>query len=359
MPKKREMTDAQRVRALLDHQKPDRVPIYPFAHGGFPVVYNKLSIQEAFNNPKVTFSAQRKTAQDFGWISTPMIGYASFGGWEFGGDIKWPSAEFAQAPSVTRNPVATPEEAMNLELPDVKKAGIVPLLVETSTMAAQESPDHEPFKIVFQLEGTFNTACNIAGADQFTRWLIKAPDAAHHLLRLATDFLVELAQYYKDTFGTEGLLPWGGEPTTSNQLISPKMFERFAFPYIKETHEKLIAMGYKHIFKHLCGEQNKNLPFWAEIPMGDPGFVSIGHEVDLERAGEVFPNDIIVGNLDTSIIQIGTPEQVYKATKITLEKGKKLDGGFILAPGCDLPPMAPVENVKAITRAANDFGWYG
>jgi uroporphyrinogen-III decarboxylase len=39
-------------------------------------------------------------------------------------------------------------------------------------------------------------------------------------------------------------------------------------------------------------------------------------------------------------------------------KGKKLANGFVFAPGCELPPMAPVENVRAITRAVNDFGWY-
>jgi uroporphyrinogen decarboxylase len=109
---------------------------------------------------------------------------------------------------------------------------------------------------------------------------------------------------------------------------------------------------------HICGEQNANLPYWAKVPMGDPGLVSFGHEVDLETAAKYFPNDIIVGNLEPAIIQTKTADEVYEAARVVITKGKKLPTGFIFAPGCELPPMAPVENVKAITRAVNDFGWY-
>jgi len=56
-------------------------------------------------------------------------------------------------------------------------------------------------------------------------------------------------------------------------------------------------MGFKHILCHICGEQNENYPYWAQVPMGDPGLVSVSHEVDLDKAIEYFPNDIIVGNI--------------------------------------------------------------
>jgi uroporphyrinogen decarboxylase len=32
--------------------------------------------------------------------------------------------------------------------------------------------------------------------------------------------------------------------------------------------------------------------------------------------------------------------------------------GFILAPGCGLPPKSPPYNVWMMTEAVNDFGWY-
>jgi len=92
--------------------------------------------------------------------------------------------------------------------------------------------------------------------------------------------------------------------------------------------------------------------------MGNPGMISIGHEVDIEVAAGYFPRDIIVGNVEPGIIQEGTTEQVYELSRICIEKGKKCPGGFILAPGCDMPPHAPTENVWMLTQAVNDFGWY-
>ncbi|MFC1920025.1 uroporphyrinogen decarboxylase family protein, partial [Chloroflexota bacterium] len=109
---------------------------------------------------------------------------------------------------------------------------------------------------------------------------------------------------------------------------------------------------------HICGEQNANLPHWAQLDYGDPGIVSFGHEVDLETASKYFPDVIIMGNVEPAIIQSGTPQQVYEATRVCIEKGRKHPGGFMLMPGCELPPMAPEENVWAMMQAVSDLGWY-
>ena len=353
-----EMTNKERIMALLAGEKPDRVPIYPFAMG-FPVVYTQTSIADAYNKPDVAYAAQKKCADDFDWIFLPQICYAAFGAWEFGGEIRWPSTEFDQAPIVVKNVTEDPEEALKLELPeDVGQTGIVPIQKEFMELCLRENSDNAPWKIVFQLEGTFNMANNIVGTTNMQRWTIKHKDAAHHVLRLVVEYQKRLLDYWKDCFGVEDVLPWGGEPSATNQLISPKTFEQFVFPYVKEVHEYALSLGYKSIFKHICAEQNKNLPFWSQMPMGEPGFVSFGHEVDLLTAAEYFPNDIVLGNIEPVILMIKSPEEVYEATKAVLEKGKQIKRGFVLAPGCDLPPPSPPENIMAMTKAVQDHGWY-
>ncbi|TET88812.1 MAG: hypothetical protein E3J46_04350, partial [Desulfobacteraceae bacterium] len=282
------MTDKQRVEVLLRREKPDRVPIWPFSLG-FSMVYTNTSIADAYNNPAVSLAAQRKTCQDFGWIFIPIMAYASFGAWEFGGNIRWPVGEFDMAPMVTRHPVNTEEDVWKLKVPDVKTAGIVPLQTEFYKLSSQESLDNEPFSALCYAGGPFTKAANIVGPDTFCKWLIKKPDAAHRVLRLITDFMKNLTEYWKDTLGIAGVLPWGADPSSSNQMISPKNFEEFALPYTKELNEKILSLGYKHIFCHICGEQNLNLPYWAQIPFGDPGLLSFGHEVDLETAADYFP----------------------------------------------------------------------
>ena len=349
------ITEKERMRALFNHQKPDRVPIWSFGTL-FAIINSGYKVGNLYRDP-AALTAMRQFMRQYNWISTPMVGYSIVGAKEYGGEIKFPTSEYAQAPMVSRYPVETEEDAWRLTLPDIKMAGMVPKAVTAIRQIRENPPDNEPFAIVI-LSGAFTAAGNICSVERLCRWLVRKPTVAHRVLRLATDLMVEIGRFIADSLGTDDIVPFIGEPTSSNQLISAKHFAEFAFPYNKEINEKLLAMGYRHIFCHVCGDQNLNLPYWAQIPMGSPGLVSIGHEVDIETAAQYFPNDIIVGNIETGTIQMGTPAQVYELSRRCIEKGKKCPGGFILAPGCELPPRAPKENIGMITQAVNDFGWY-
>jgi uroporphyrinogen decarboxylase len=352
------MNDAERIEALIQGRKPDRVPVFVMGGMGFALTLKNLPIAALYNDFSAALDCYRNTVLDFHWLYAPYLAYAAMGGWEFGGDIKWPDGEFSQAPSVARHPITGPDEVFELNLPQVESAGMIPRQIECYRKVLSEPDQLKAWRMICQIEGVFTFASNIAGASQFSKWLIKRPDAANHLLTLAVDFLDRLARHIKALFGTERVLIFSGEPVSSNQLISPKMFAKYVRPHTLDLHGRLLDMGFDHIFKHICGEQNMNLPYWRDIPLGTPGFASFGHEVDLEHAAEHFPSDIIVGNLDPVIIQTGSEEAVYAEARAVIEKGKALDQGFMFAPGCSLPPKSPPENIRAMTRAVDDFGWY-
>lgn len=351
------MTDRQRIEALLNRQKPDRVPIWPFAPHGFAVIYNNLSITDAYTNPEACYYALRKTCQDFGWVFFPWVGYAAMGAWEFGGEIRMPSGEYDQAPMVTRYPIEKDEDVYHLKWPG-PDSGFYPIARKFGELARQERLENEPFNASISVRDGFSWACSVVGVERFLKWLIKKPDLAHYLIRTFTDWSLTRLPKQSERLGTDGVLGFSGSPTSSNQLISPKQFEEFVLPSYKEVQEKLKVLGYKTTYVHICGEHNENLPYWSQIDFGDPGIIGVGHEVKLETAAQYFPNDIILGNLEPAIVQTGTPEEVYEATREVVEQGKKIEGGYIFSTGCDLPPKSPIENVRMMTKAVNDFGWY-
>ena len=357
--KRTAMTEKERIRAIISGKKPDRVPIWPFAPTAFSCVHTRTSISDAYNKPDISFKAQRETAREFGWVFVPMLGYASYGAWEFGGSIKWPSDKYSQAPSISKHPVESPTDVFKLSRPNIATCGIIPLQKQFYELASRERVDNEPFFARVALIDPFTIASNIAGPDRFSKWLIKYQDAAHHLVKLATEHIKDLAQYWANVIGTEEVLAAAATITTTNQMISPKHTEEFDFPYLKEAMEAALAIGYRHIYIHICGEQNRNLPLWSKIPFGNPGFISVGHEIELSTAAEFFPDHIIVGNLNPSIIQLGTPDQIYDAAVKNIEEGKKIARGYIFSPGCELPPLASDDQVMALTKAVNDSGWYG
>lgn len=78
----------------------------------------------------------------------------------------------------------------------------------------------------------------------------------------------------------------------------------------------------------------------------------------MEKASATFPDYVIVGNIDPSLVQMGKPEDVYEACRVAIEKGKKHERGFALTTGCELPPQSPPYNVWTMAKAVNDFGYY-
>ena len=347
------MTEKERLEALLNRQLVDRAPFNLFARSfaAVNVGYSKVAL---YDDAEKSFEAQSWTNEMFGGWHYLYFHGGAFGAREFGGEVKMPTSEYAMAVSLSRPAVESEEDAWKLELPDVKTAGVIPLVMHFARLE-----DKYGWPITFPCGSILTRLGYITGVERMCRWMIKKPELVHRLCQLVADFHVAIAKYWVDTFGRpERMIPTAAAPTESNQILSPGHFAEFCLPYQKEVNEKMLAMGIKHFHTHICGEQNLNLPCWAQIPMGEPGIVSFGHEVDLDTASEYFPRDIIMGNVEPKVIQTGTPEEVYELSRICIEKGKKHAGGFVFAPGCELPTLAPPYNVWVMRKAVNDFGWY-
>jgi uroporphyrinogen decarboxylase len=357
--RKEEMSPIERISALLRKEPIDRIPVYLWVMSSpFAAKNVGYSVADSYNDPEKSFWAQMWTQEMYGSddLPRPFVTGTWDLTWAFGGQIKWPTGEYEQAPLYIRFPVESEDDALRLQLPrDLKTAGPNPLYMQFSKLIRKFIGGPIWARFSSSLEAV-NALC---GMDRLSRWLVKKPELVHRLLQLATDYSVELVRYLADTFGPEHIIGFTGSPVSSNQVISPKYFETFVLPYQKKLHDKILAMGIKHIFCHICGEQNLNLPYWVQIPMGDPGIVTFGHEVDLTTAIKYFGDKcIIAGNIEPAIIQNGTHEKVYELAIEAIEKAKYAPLGFILMPGCGLPPYSPPYNVFMMKKATNEFGWY-
>lgn len=351
------LKNEERMTAILNHQKPDRVPLWPLGYPGFAATAMGMNLAKAYSDADVALDSQRLCCEKFNWVYTPLFFSGTYPSWEFGGDIKLPEGEFSQAPVTTRHPVQTPEDLDKLSIDKLEEAGFIPLALKFTEMALEQNPRDTFFVRVF-MGGPFSFAGNLCGPELLCKWLFKDKAAAEKLLRIGLEHTLDLVRMWKKHFGTDGIMPFTGEPYSSNQLISPKMFKEFSLPIMKELHQNILDMGFKHIYCHICGEQNANLEAWAEIPMGHPGIVSIGHEIDVARAAEVFPNDIIAGNLNPTLMVTGDPGVILQESKNIIEKGMACPGGFAFSPGCELPTVAKPESVQLMSQAVREFGRY-
>ncbi len=349
------MTDRECLEAMLKGEKPERVVYWECYSIAIAALRAGMTIKEAYIAPKKSYASQKKFADEFGILFNPV--WSCIGG-DFGGESDDSGSFYSQGPATTRFPINNLDDIRNLETPIMGSTDTLKKGLEFSRLSASEKLDNEPFNVTFNCSGPFTRAGHLCGVNRLSHWLIEEPEMVHRLLRITTEYIIQGAEIWLKNFKNANIMLMISEPIASNQIISPEHFHEFAFPYIKDVHETVLKMGYKHIFCHICGDQNANLKYWAKIPMGDPGIISIGHEIDIKAAARCFPDDIVHGNLNPLVLQVNTPAEIYEDTRRVVEQGKQVKGRFVFGQGCEIPPRAKKESLLAMIKAVDDYGWY-
>jgi uroporphyrinogen decarboxylase len=87
--------------------------------------------------------------------------------------------------------------------------------------------------------------------------------------------------------------------------------------------------------------------------------LELDHLVELTEAKTRVGNDVILmGNLNpTELLLTGTPESVEAEARECI-RAVGQDGRFILSSGCEVPPLTPLANIRAMVTAAKKHGQY-
>jgi uroporphyrinogen decarboxylase len=347
-----QMSPPERWDALVRGDALDRVPCLQFILGHTAVVCGK-PIANIYDDARVSIACQRHAMELYGYDGLVLHGWANAGGAEFGGEIEYPYRPYTGAPMMKRHPVGGEQDAWAMRVPDdVAQAGTIPIALEFSRLQYELG-----IPCTVQVGSPLTWAGSVCGEERLMVWLIRKPDLVHHVLRVITDFILAKAALWVSEFGAERIMAFDLCIET-NKLYSPRQFETFSFPYLKEVHERVSDMGVAIFLSHICGEQNANLPYWAQLRYGKRGMVSVGREVALSAASATFPGNVIMGNVDPVTIQEGTAEQVLELCRACVVEGKDHPGGYALMSGCEVPPQAPPVNVFQMVKACREFGRY-
>lgn len=349
------MTAAERMRALTNKQPIDRTPVVSAAS-----LYNALLVgqtaEEYYLNPEKALEASLWAMELHGHDDSPSYNIPGGAGWDFGGELVFPKGLRAAMPVLARKAVSKESDVERLTLPDLNTAPCASRLREFGRLAR---------KLGYPVSIPGGSPTGVAGliveVDLLMRWFIKAPELAHRVYRLATDYILAVAEEAMEEFGADNLSVFATYPFDSHAMISPRIFRKFALPYVQEIHTKLLARGVNRWRIHLCADHTKNLECWrSEIPLAPRTAFQIGHEMDTAKVSAFFGGaHIVSGNVQTDLLLRGTPEQVLQECRRQIEHMKDQPGGFVLSPACGLPPETPPANVHAMVKAARLYGACG
>ncbi|MCF0120795.1 MAG: hypothetical protein HUJ65_04070 [Oscillospiraceae bacterium] len=196
--------------------------------------------------------------------------------------------------------------------------------------------------------GPLTNAAGFAGVEELMMALADDSDVAEKALTFSHRMILNLIRYQVEHGANAISL---ADPVASVNVISGAMFDEYFMPWFKRLIADLKSFDLP-IMLHICGNTTSRL-----VPLIGTGIdIFSVDEVDLGEALKVARgNYAIFGNLSTlEVIQKMSSEAVYSTAKERCTIAGK-SGGFILAPGCDLPADAPAASVEAMFRAAREF----
>jgi uroporphyrinogen decarboxylase len=344
------MTSRERVLRTLDRREADTVPVGPMMLDIGATVIG-ADVGDFCADPSVMAKGQltlhERVGQDIIFVGSDNY-YIAEG---FGCVTEHPRDE---TPHLARPPLERIGDVYDLRVPDPLTDGRMPVMLEATKLVraavgddvAIRTPGTGPFALASYFIDTQNFLIEIGLANAGVEG--SEPEAIHHALDLAADALIAFGKACADA-GSD--LLHCGDSLASCDVISPKDYEKWAFPYERKVIQAWKAYGARTLL-HICGDSSKVLDLYAETGVD---VIEVDHKVDLAYARSIVGDRAcVIGNVDpVTVLLQGTPETVRAAATRCLETGS--DGGFILGSGCIVPRMSPLDNVREMVATAREF----
>lgn len=176
--------------------------------------------------------------------------------------------------------------------------------------------------------------------------LRRIPDKVEAAMDVAMPALVEKARQAMTALQPYGV--WVGGWRSASEFLSPKLWERFVFPYLKQLVDAIIQEGVVPIL-HFDSNWGRDLTYLKDFPKGRV-VLSLDGATDIFKAKEILGGHMcLMGDVPPALLALGTPEEVNAYShRLVDEIGPT---GFILAQGCCIPPNARPECVAAMISA--------
>jgi uroporphyrinogen decarboxylase len=210
-----------------------------------------------------------------------------------------------------------------------KKIDRTPAIIEATKILKQKLN----VPIFVSIKGPFSLAAFLTGIDKLLRMLVKDEEAVKEAINQALEF----QKKYLSKLLALGANIFLGDPLASASVISPDMFEKFAFQPLRvlvdEIKDKGLIAGI-----HICGDTRPIIPMLDSLKTDILSIEDITLVTNTTRMGGVSTQTILSGDL----------LKIRKEVQLA-----KLQNYIIIATACDVPPETSPDSIKEMIRYAN------
>jgi len=342
------MTSIERVFAAIHLQTPDRVPVD--LHNFQPAAFTSgLPMDQVLRDGELLAQAMLDAWREFGHDMILLENGTACNAQACGVEVIYRS----DAAPATHTPVLKRiEDIGRLAVPDPETTFPMCEILKAARILVREigdrvwicaRADQGPMDLASQVYGMSDLMVDMAMGEK-DEYIFQLLD---YCRQVTTRYALALMQTGAHSTSI-------GEPVAGPDVISPRMYRKYAWRFEKQMVDDLKNHGII-LHNHICGN---TVPILEDFIQTGAQVLEVDHKTDPHKAkAAAGGRTCLLGNLDTSLLASGTPDQVDAACRELIEVWKP-GSGFILGPGCALGSTTPAENIHTLVESAKKYGVY-
>ncbi|MDD3242142.1 MAG: uroporphyrinogen decarboxylase family protein [Eubacteriales bacterium] len=345
------MNSMERVTCALQHQEPDRVPVYPILSG----VTRKLvgaNYAQWSTDADVCARAFLKSAEDFDIDCIVTLIDLSVECDAWGQKLIFPENEAAH-PDYSQSVVQDIADYAKIKKVDYRNSKRMMMHIDVcKKLVAARGKDLPIVAFVF---GPLGVLSMLRNQQDMYMDLYDDPDAVKEAARQINETLKEYVAALAQT-GVSGIM--FDTLFASGSIMSKRMWDDMEGPLVEELAEVVRQNG-SLVMIHNCGQK---IYFDAQIKRMQPTAISFLYPPDdcesFVQCKEKYGKEVtLIGCVTPAMAVIGTDEEWDKACYDQID-AMAPGGGFMLATGCEYPANASFDRAQRMIDIAQKHGVY-
>jgi uroporphyrinogen-III decarboxylase len=202
----------------------------------------------------------------------------------------------------------------------------------------------------------FGHVGNARGLEQILVDMIDIPDRLWAVMETAMAWQAKLIDAFLDSPSeiTFYDICWA-----TGAYMSPKMFERWVLPDVRQAVERVHTKPGKYIGLYTLGRIRQVLPMLVDAGVDFiETFEPNQGDISLAEAKRLYGDrTCLMGNFDCVVLARGTMEDARREALRCLREGME-GGGYVLVTGDEVPADAKLDNLKAMVETVDKHGRY-
>lgn len=239
-------------------------------------------------------------------------------------------------PRVTAYPIRSVTEWRTLPSIDLEQ-GRAKVVIDAIKRLKDRNPD---VPVIANLTGPVSLASSLMEPVVYYKELHKNPREAHGLMEHVTENLVAFGRAQLAAGATVLTV---SDPSGTGEILGPKMFRKYALPYLNHIVDSLKGLADAGTIIHICGRLKG---IYRELNDLTSDAISFDSITDVKQVAENVTGKVLMGNVSTFALENSRPGKVKSISRQCINNGVK-----ILSPACGIGPRTGLQNIQAMVEA--------